>query len=217
MATTFTTSFMKARFTDGTGSAETTPAGYWGRRMESEVLASGGGKAATETGRAGDEMRSSQRPGDRALEEEISGGSKGQSQGEQPRRLRRKVAANRRKLQADEFDDHDDMDQDLPTSDNDVKVKLLYKEIENLRLQLALKTKDLKFELLLKTKEIESLQKQNKELKTENENLKKTGKPTRERRKCSYCKQRAYHDTRNCPEKSKPASSSEEKDGEGSG
>lgn len=54
-------------------------------------------------------------------------------------------------------------------------------ENENLRLQLALKTKELeheenrrfKLELILKTKEIETLQKQIEELKAENELLKK--------------------------------------------
>jgi hypothetical protein len=55
-------------------------------------------------------------------------------------------------------------------------------ENENLRLQLALKTKGLqhqenqrlKLELVLKTKVVESLQKQNEQLKAENEHLKRT-------------------------------------------
>jgi hypothetical protein len=64
----------------------------------------------------------------------------------------------------------------------DTDVNLLAIQNENLRLQIALKTKELqleesrrvKLELILKTNENESLLKQNEELKAENEQLKKT-------------------------------------------
>jgi hypothetical protein len=57
----------------------------------------------------------------------------------------------------------------------------VYGENENLRLQLAQKTSELKqeenrrlkLELLLKAKEMESLRKENEELKAENEQLRK--------------------------------------------
>jgi len=57
----------------------------------------------------------------------------------------------------------------------------VYQENENLKLQLALKTTELKqeeirrlqLELIIKSKETESLQKQIEDLKTENEQLRK--------------------------------------------
>uniref|UniRef100_A0A0E0BX31 Uncharacterized protein n=1 Tax=Oryza meridionalis TaxID=40149 RepID=A0A0E0BX31_9ORYZ len=83
-------------------------------------------------------------------------------------------------------------------------------ENENLRLQLALKTKELeheenqklKLELELKNKDIESLKKQNDELKAEIEYYKKTTKPPRVARRCRWCEEYTTHDYRNCPQRS---------------
>ncbi|XP_052150754.1 uncharacterized protein LOC127769186 [Oryza glaberrima] len=82
-------------------------------------------------------------------------------------------------------------------------------ENENLRLQLALKTKELEHEenqklrlqLELKNKDIESLKKQNDELKAEIEYYKKTTKPPRVARRCRWCEEYTTHDYRNCPQR----------------
>ncbi|KAL6627445.1 hypothetical protein ACP70R_031171 [Stipagrostis hirtigluma subsp. patula] len=205
----------------GEAATETAP-GDWGRAAseatasdaKAEIVARGGVTAAsTETDGAGELKRSSPRRRGRTIDEEISGGNSNvQLQGEPPRR-KRKAIAKRRKLQGDGDEVQSDMDHDA---------KRLELENWNLRLQVALKEKEnehkenqrLKLELDMKTKEIMSLQKQNEELKAENETLKMTAKPPRNERRCRFCQKRVFHDYRNCPERRRAAISSEEEEGE---
>ncbi|KAL6627443.1 hypothetical protein ACP70R_031169 [Stipagrostis hirtigluma subsp. patula] len=194
------------------GEAESA-SGHVGRAAS---VARGGGKAGEEA--AGATRRSSPRLGGRSLGEEILGDNNVQVQRGVPAGRKRKVAVTRTNLQPAGVEIQNEIGEDQPMSVEDAK--RIYKENENLKLQLALKTKELereenqrlKLELALKEKEIESLQKQHEELKAENENLKKTAKPPKSKRLCRFCQKYDFHDYRNCPEKRRAASSSEEEE-----
>ncbi|TVU21923.1 hypothetical protein EJB05_31594, partial [Eragrostis curvula] len=197
--------------------------GHGARDAKAELVA-GGRKAGAEAAGAyagdGTERRSSPRLADDANGEEVSGGSNGQLlQGGMPPR-KRKVITKRTKLQVDGAEEQNDRARSECQSAVLNGAKRFHLENENLKLQLALKTKELeleenrrlKLELILKTKENESLLKQNEELKAENERLKRTAKPPRTRRLCRSCQSFEFHDSRNCPEKQQAARSSEEED-----
>ncbi|CAO2161054.1 unnamed protein product, partial [Urochloa humidicola] len=188
-----------------------------------EVLRGGGSADAGAAG-SGGKRRSSPRFAERAdLYEEISGGSY-VLPGELPRR-RKKAVAKRSKpsgVQAQNVISQGSAQSPCPVLKSPEQV---YGENENLKLQLALKTSELKqeenrslkLELKLKGEEIKSLQKQNEELKAENEQLRKNAKPPRVERLCRFCNEHVFHDYRNCPKRLRQAASSpEEEDGEDS-
>ncbi|KXG31890.1 hypothetical protein SORBI_3003G072700 [Sorghum bicolor] len=191
----------------GDGSAETVARG-----VEAEMVARGGGKAETEAEGVGGKRWSSPRFADPAA---LSGGNSLQLAAELPRR-RRKVIAKRTRLNVDGTEVQTNISQVVKGSER------VYEENENLRLQLALKTTELKqeenrrlqLELIIKSKETESLQKQIEDLKAENEQLRKNVKPQRVERKCRYCNAYVMHDYRNCPKRRRAASSPEVTDGE---
>ncbi|KAL6848194.1 hypothetical protein ACP4OV_022322 [Aristida adscensionis] len=193
------------------GEAETASGGV-GRAA---AVARGGGKAGAGAGTAGGDRRSSPRLRGRSLDD--GEGNSVQFRRGVPARRKRKVTVTPSNLQPPEVQPQDEIGeaQYLPASVEDVK--RVYKENENLRLQLALKTKELereenkrlKLELALKEKEMESLQKQHEELKAENENLKKTAKPPKRERFCNFCQTYQFHDSRNCPKRLGAANSSE--------
>ncbi|KAL6627444.1 hypothetical protein ACP70R_031170 [Stipagrostis hirtigluma subsp. patula] len=151
--------------------------------VKAEIVARGGGTAAVEGEAEGARgvKRSSPRLRDRVADgEEISGGNSVQLHGDLPHR-KRKAIAECHKLHGDGVEVQNDMDQAQCLREVAEGAKRVHKENDNLRLQLSLKMKELEHEenrrlseLILKTKEIEYLQKQNEELKAENENLRKT-------------------------------------------
>jgi len=150
--------------------------------------------------------------------DEISGGNN-VLPGELPR-SKRKAIAKRSKPKVDGVEVQNDMSQAQSPCPVLKGHEQANGEVENLRLQLAQKTSELKqeenrmlkLELLLKTKEMESLQKENEELKAENEQLRKNAKPERARRLCRSCNTRVFHDYRNCPKRRQAASSPEEEE-----
>ncbi|CAL4951501.1 unnamed protein product [Urochloa decumbens] len=194
-------------------------------RAAEGMVACGGGSADAGAAGSGGKKRSSPRFADRAdLNEEISGGSY-VLPGELPRRKKMAVA-KRSKPKVGGVQVQNDISQGSARRPCPVlkSPEQVYGENENLRLQLALKTSELKqaenrrleLELLLKGKEIESLQKQNEELKAENEQLRKNAKPPRVERLCRFCNTHVFHDYRNCPKRRRQATSSLEEEGEDS-
>ncbi|KAF8705002.1 hypothetical protein HU200_031256 [Digitaria exilis] len=198
--------------------------GQEGSSSKAEMVARGGGNAEAGAAGTGDKTRSSPRFAHRAaVDEEIAGGDYVQP-GELPRRKRKAKSPCA-----------------VPKGPGQV-----YGENQNLRLQLALKTNELKqeenrrlkSELILKAKEMESLEKQNEELKAENEQLRKNYpqklitnvvrsvelrsdfpnncKAAKSRKVMQVCEKYVMHDSRNCPEKRQPPSSPEEENGEDS-
>ncbi|WVZ72246.1 hypothetical protein U9M48_020739 [Paspalum notatum var. saurae] len=157
------------------------------RDGRAETVVRGGGKAEAEAvGATGGKRRSSSHFADRATGEEISGGNNCIKPGEAPRR-NRKIIAKRIKRK----DGGAKVQKDTSQAQSPCLVlkgpESLYVENEKLRLQLALKTAELKeeenrrlkLELVLNTKETESLQKRIEKLKAENEQLRKNAKPPR--------------------------------------
>ncbi|XP_066308422.1 uncharacterized protein [Miscanthus floridulus] len=202
----------------GDGRAET-----MARGVKAEMVARGGGKAETEAAGVGGKRRSSSRFADpAALDEEISGGNSLQP-AELPRR-RRKAVAKRTRLNVDGTEVQNNMSQAQSPPPVVKGPERVYQENENLKLQLTLKTTELKqeeirrlqLELIIKSKETESLQKQIEDLKAENEQLRKNAKPPKVERKCRSCNAYVMHDYRNCPKRRRAASSPEESDGEDS-
>ncbi|CAO2185630.1 unnamed protein product [Urochloa humidicola] len=197
-----------------------------GRAAAAARVLRGGGSADAGAVGSGGKRRSSPRFAERAdLDEEIAGGSY-VLPGELPRR-RKKAVAKRSKPKVGGVQVQNDISRGSAQSPYRVlkSPEQVYSENENLKLQLALKTsklkqeenRSLKLELDLKGKEIESLQKQNEELKAENEQLRKNAKPQRVERLCRSCNTRVFHDYRNCPKRRRQAASSpEEEDGEDS-
>ncbi|CAL4951502.1 unnamed protein product [Urochloa decumbens] len=196
------------------------------RGVKAGMVARGGGSMETGAAGSGGKRRSSPRFADRAdLNEEISGGSY-VLPGELPRRKKMAVA-KRSKPKVGEVQIQNDISQGSAQRPCPVlkSPEQVYGENENLRLQLDLTTSKLKqtenrrleLELHLKGMEIESLQKQNEELKSENEQLRKNAKPPRVKRLCRYCNTHEFHDYRNCPKRRRQAAGSpEEEDGEDS-
>nr|CAB3472217.1 unnamed protein product [Digitaria exilis] len=207
--------------------------GQEGSSSKAEMVARGGRNAEAGAASAGDETRSSPRFAHRAaFDEEIAGGDYVQP-GELPRR-KRKAIAKRIKPKVGVEVQNDMVQAQSPCAVLKGPGKVC-DENQNLRLQLALKTNELKqeenrrlkLELILKAKEMESLEKQNEELKAENEQLRKNVsfllhqqfclvKPPRVERLCRSCEKYVMHDSRNCPEKRQPPSSPEEENGEDS-
>ncbi|CAM0955649.1 unnamed protein product [Alopecurus aequalis] len=100
--------------------------------------------------------------------------------------------------------------------DKSAQGECLRAENEMLSLQLMHKINELqdeqiralKLELDLKNKEIESVEKQNRDYRAENEHYRKTAKPPRNKRLCGFCNEYVLgHDYRNCPERRASASS----------
>ncbi|CAL4977810.1 unnamed protein product [Urochloa decumbens] len=188
-------------------------------RAAEGMVARGGGSADAGAAGSGGKRRSSPRFA-ADLNEEISGGSY-VLPGELPRRKKMAVA-KRSKPKVGGVQVQNDISQGSAQRPCPVlkSPEQVYGENENLRLQLALKTSELKqaenhrleLELLLKGKEIESLQKQNEELKAENEQLRKNAKPPRVERLCRFCNTHVFHDYRNCPKRSRQAASSPEEE-----
>ncbi|KAJ1282623.1 hypothetical protein BS78_03G066100 [Paspalum vaginatum] len=172
-----------------------------GVNAETEAVGGGGG--------GGKRRAASSHFADRAPHEEIiSGGKNYVKPGEVPRR-NRKAIAKRIKLKGGEAKVQKDISQ---VQNPHLMLKgpeSVYVEKEKLRLQLALKTAELKeeenrrlkLELVLNTKETESLQKRIEELKAENEQLRKSAKPPRVPRLCRSCNTHVMHDYRNCPKR----------------
>ncbi|CAL4958141.1 unnamed protein product [Urochloa decumbens] len=196
------------------------------RGVKAGMVARGGGNAETGAAGSGGKRRSSPRFADRAdIDEEILGGSYVLPV-ELPRRKKMAVA-KRSKPNVGGVQVQNDISQGSAQRPCPVlkSPEQVYGENENLRLQLDLTTSKLKqaenrrleLELHLKGKEIESLQKQNEELKALNEQLRKNAKPPRVKRLCRFCNTHDFHDYRNCPERQRQAASSpEEEDGEDS-
>ncbi|KAK3160338.1 hypothetical protein QOZ80_1BG0058200 [Eleusine coracana subsp. coracana] len=158
-------------------SAKMAERGGSGKKAETKAAGPDAGAAADD----GIERRSNAGLVCRAVVPEISGGNYEQLGTGLPQR-KRKGIPKRIKLHVDGTEIHKDIAQSKCRCVVAMGANRIHMENENLRLQLTLKTKELeheknqrlKLELILKTKEIDSLQKQNEELKAENERLKKT-------------------------------------------
>ncbi|CAO2193642.1 unnamed protein product [Urochloa humidicola] len=194
------------------------------RAVKAGMLAHGGGSADAGAAGSGGKRRSSPRFADRPDLDEVIPGESYVLPGELPRR-RKKAVAKRSKPKVGGVQVQNDINQGSAQSPYRVlkSPEQVYSENENLKLQLALTTsklkqeenRSLKLELDLKGKEIESLQKQNEDLKAENEQLRKNAKPQRVKRLCRFCNTLEFHDYRNCPKRLRQAASSpEEEDGE---